>query len=121
MRAWLVAHTPNPYWKSSEEAFQTAINCAANRIDEVETERRTLAGMEGEYEPPRDAIRKKRTEAGKKRWTAWQAKRNIRKDRIPPHQHSNRPVGLTNQHRGQNRKQYADARQDRKVQAAADA
>ena len=54
-RAWLVAHKPNPYCKSSEGAFQTAITRAANRFDEVKTERRTLAGMEGEFEPSKDA------------------------------------------------------------------
>ena len=49
IKAWLVAHTPDPYWRSTDECIQSAINRAANRIDEHRTDTfapRRLAAMD---------------------------------------------------------------------------
>ena len=49
IKAWLVAHTPDPCWESSDQCIQSAINRAANRIDEHRTDTfapRRLAAMD---------------------------------------------------------------------------
>ena len=38
IKAWLVAHTPDRYWRSTDKCIQSAINRAANRIDEHRTD-----------------------------------------------------------------------------------
>ena len=61
IKAWLVAHTPDPYWKSSDDCDQFAINRAANRIDEHRTDTfapRRLAAMDRNSQ---------RTRAGRKK------------------------------------------------------